>query len=175
MPKNKIIVVTGAASGIGAATAQLLATQGAEIISVDLNRPAEPVGRFIRADLSDPASIQALVNELPAGIQGLANIAGVPPTRPAPQVLKVNLLGLKQLTLQLVPKLADGAAIVNLASLAGIGWPQAVAAIRASERLGFDGVDAFCQAHAIEGARSYFFAKEALIAWTLQNASAASA
>ncbi len=169
MPIHKTIVVTGAASGIGAATAQLLATQGAEVISVDLNQPAEPVGRFIRADLSDPASIQALVSALPTGIHGLANIAGVPPTRPAPQVLKVNLLGLKQLSLQLLPKLADGAAIVNLASLAGIGWPQAVHAIRASEDLGFDEVDAFCQAHAIEGARSYFFAKEALIAWTLQN------
>ena len=169
MFNNKTIVVTGAASGIGAATAQLLAAQGAEVISVDLNDPAEPVGRFIRADLSDPASIHRLVDALPAGIHGLANIAGVPPTRPAQQVLKVNLLGLKQLTLQLVPKLADGAAIANLASLAGMGWPQAVAAIHASESLDFDGVDAFCHAHGIEGARSYFFAKEALIAWTLQN------
>lgn len=169
MPKNNIFIVTGAASGIGAATAQLLAAQGAEVVSVDLNPPAEPVGRFIQADLSDPLSIDRLVAALPPGAQGLANIAGVPPTRPAPQVLKVNLVGLKYLTTQLVPKLADGAAIVNLASLAGIGWPQAVEAIRASESLDFDGVDAFCSRHSIEGARSYFFSKEALIAWTLQN------
>ena len=169
MSEQHTIIVTGAASGIGAATAQLLAAQGAQVISVDLNPPPEPVGRVIQADLSDPASIDRLVAALPTGVQGLANIAGVPPTRPAAQVLKVNLVGLKYLTTQLVPKMADGAAIVNLASLAGIGWPQATDAIRASERLGFDEVDAFCRHHAIDGARSYFFSKEALIAWTLQN------
>lgn len=167
--KNKTIIVTGAASGIGAATVQELVAQGAEVIAVDLVRPAASTGRFIQADLSDPADIQRLVAELPSGAHGLANIAGVPPTRPAPQVLKVNLLGLKQLTLQLVPKLADGASIVNLASLAGMGWPQAVPVIRASESLGFDGVEAFCEQHGIAGARSYFFAKEALIAWTHQQ------
>ncbi|MFC7411319.1 coniferyl-alcohol dehydrogenase [Hydrogenophaga atypica] len=169
MFQNKTIIVTGAASGIGAATAQLLAGQGAEVIAVDRVQPAAAPGRFVQADLSDPADIRRLVAELPGGAHGLANIAGVPPTRPAAQVLKVNLLGLRQLTLQLVPKLADGASIVNLASLAGMGWPQAVPALRASESLDFDGVEAFCERHGIAGARSYFFAKEALIAWTHQQ------
>ena len=48
------------------------------------------------------------------------NCAGLPPTAPANLVLKVNLVGLKHLTLGLVGKLADGASIVNLASLAGV-------------------------------------------------------
>lgn len=172
MHSNKTIVVTGAASGIGAATARLLTQQGAKVIAVDRNPPAEGVGEFIQADLSDQASIDRLADRLaalPASIHGLANIAGLPPTRPAEQVLAVNLVGLKYLTTRLAPRLAEGAAIVNLASLAGIGWPQAVAAIRASESLDFDGVPAFCARHGIEGARSYFFSKEALIAWTLQN------
>lgn len=169
MTKRGTFIVTGAASGIGAATARLLAAGGAEVICADLHRPANPVGVFMQVDLSDPASIDRWVDALPAGIQGLANIAGVPPTRSAAQVLKVNLVGLKYLTLRLVPRLADGAAIVNLASLAGMGWPESVQAIRASESLHFDGVEAFCRQQAIEGARSYFFAKEALIAWTLQN------
>ena len=103
MSEQHTIIVTGAASGIGAATAQLLAAQGAQVISVDLNPPPEPVGRFIQADLSDPASIDRLVAALPTGVQGLAIIAGVPPTRPAAQVLKVILVGLKYLTAQLVP------------------------------------------------------------------------
>lgn len=169
MLQGKTLVITGAASGIGAATAALAAELGANVISVDVNEPARPVGRFVRADLSDRASIDRLVANLPAGLDGLANIAGLPPTRPAPAVLKVNLVGLKHLTLQLVPKLADGAAIVNLASLAGLEWSKSVPAIRASEALDFDGVEDFCSRFAIEGARSYFFSKEALIAWTLQH------
>ena len=169
MLQDKTLLITGVASGIGEETAKVARAQGARVIGVDLNPPKVEVDQFLRADLSDPASIDALVAQLPAGLNGLANIAGLPPTRPAPQVLRVNLVGLKYLTLAVLPKLADGASIVNLASLAGVGWPEAVPAIRASEALDFDGVDAFCQQHAIEGGRSYFFSKEALIAWTLQN------
>lgn len=169
MLDGKTIVVTGASSGIGAATAALLASRGADVISVDIATPARPVGRFIQADLSSKTSIDRLVAELPAGIDGLANIAGVPPTRPAEQVLKVNLVGLKYLTESLIAKLADNASVVNLASLAGLGWPEAKEAIQASANLTFDDVDAFCRTHAIEGARSYFFSKEALIVWTMQN------
>lgn len=169
MLKSKTVIVTGAASGIGAATAAMAAAQGANVISVDINPPANPVGKFIQADLSDKASIDHLVAQLPSDIDGLANIAGLPPTKPASAVLKVNLVGLKYLTLQVLPKLNQGASIVNLASLAGLGWPDAKEAILASQTLDFDGVDAFCKAHAIAGARSYFFSKEALIAWTMQN------
>ena len=169
MLQGKTIIVTGASSGIGAATAALVSEQGAEVISVDIQEPLQAVGRFMRADLSDKASIDRLVSELPAGAHGLANVAGLPPTRSPEQVLKVNLVGLKHLTTQLVPKLADGAAIVNLASLAGLGWAQAKEAVAASADLGFDDVAAFCRGHAIEGGRSYFFSKEALIVWTMQN------
>jgi NAD(P)-dependent dehydrogenase (short-subunit alcohol dehydrogenase family) len=169
MLDGKTIIVTGASSGIGAATAALAQAQGADVISVDINPPAQAVGRFIRADLSDRKSIDSLVDALPAGVHGLANIAGLPPTRPAPAVLKVNLVGLKYLTTKLVPRMADGGSIVNLASLAGLGWPEARDSVLASADLDFDGVDAFCTQHAIEGARSYFFSKEALIVWTMQN------
>ncbi len=166
---DRSFVVTGAASGIGAATAAHLGARGAHVIAVDLREPAVPVGCFIAADLADRASIDALVQALPTGLAGLANIAGLPPTHPAEQVLKVNLVGLKYLTHQLVPKLADGASIVNLASLAGLDWPDSHAAITASDTLDFDGVAAFCREHGLEGARSYAFSKEALIVWTLQH------
>jgi len=169
MLQGKKLLITGVSSGIGEETARIARAQGATVIGVDVNPPKVEVDQFLRVDLGERASIDALLAQLPAGLDGLANIAGLPPTRPAPQVLRVNLVGLKHLTLGVLPKLADGASIVNLASLAGVGWPEAVPAIRASESLDFDGVDAFCAAHGIEGARSYFFSKEALIAWTLQH------
>lgn len=169
MLQGKTIIVTGAASGIGAATAALIAAQGGQVISVDINAPSQPVGRFFQADLSSKASIDQLIDTLPSGVHGLANIAGLPPTKQAEDVVAVNLVGLKYLTLRLVPKMADGASIVNLASLAGLGWAEAKEAIAASENIGFEDVSAFCKAHQIEGARSYFFSKEALIVWTMKN------
>ena len=168
---GKKIVVTGSSSGIGKETAKLLSEQGATVLGVDLNKSFDHVDEFYRADLSDGPTIDALVYVLPTGIDGLANIAGLPPTAPASKVLAVNLVGLKRLTTALVPKLNDGASIVNLASLAGFGWSQSIDAINASADLDFNGIDDFVDQWSVgnEGGRSYFFSKEALIAWTMQN------
>ena len=169
--KGKKIIVTGSSSGIGKETARLLTGQGATVLGVDLNKCFDHVEEFYRADLSDGATIEALVDVLPDGIDGIANIAGLPPTAPARTVLAVNLVGLNHFTEAMIPKLNDGASIVNLASLAGFGWQKSVAAIKASAALDFDGIDAFVERWDVgnEGGRSYFFSKEALIVWTMQN------
>ena len=171
MLDGKTIVVTGCSSGIGDRICREIARRGGSAIGVDRNDPAVDLAGFFRADLSEAAAIDSLVEALPAGADGLVNCAGLPPTAPAEQVLKVNLVGLKHLTLRLVGKLADGASIVNLASLAGFGWPQAVDQIKAAAALDFDGVAAFVEQHGVgnEGGRSYFFTKEALVVWTMQN------
>ncbi len=169
--KGKRILVTGSSSGIGWETARVLSKQGAEVLGVDLNKNFDHVEEFYRADLSDEATIDALVDVLPDGIDGLVNNAGLPPTKDAGLLLKVNLIGLKHLTFRLIPKLNNGASIVNVASLAGTRWPDAVDAIKASDTLGFQNVDDFIGRWRVssEGGRSYFFSKEALIVWTMQN------
>ena len=169
--KNKRIVVTGSASGIGWETAKILTEQGAEVLGVDVNKAFDHVEEFYRADLSDPRAIDALIDVLPEGLDGLVNNAGLPPTRPAEQLIAINLLAIKRLTRGLVAKMNDGASIVNVASLAGFGWPQAIQSIKASEDLDFGGIGPFLAEHQISnaGGRSYFFTKEALIAWTMQN------
>ncbi|KQU86375.1 3-alpha-hydroxysteroid dehydrogenase [Ensifer sp. Root31] len=169
MLAGKKIVVTGVASGIGAETARVIKEQGGTVIGVDLNKPATNVDSFYTADLSRRDSIDELVSALPSGLDGLANIAGVPPTRPPEQVVAVNVVGLRYLTEKLVPKLADNASIVSIASLAGIGWPNGLEAIKASESLDFDDVPEFCKKFGIDANRSYFFSKEAVIVWTIKN------
>ncbi|MDJ0826109.1 MAG: coniferyl-alcohol dehydrogenase [Rhodobacter sp.] len=169
--KGKRIVVTGSSSGIGWETARVLTEQGAEVLGVDLNKNFDHVEEFYRADLSDQRTIEALADTLPNGIDGLVNNAGLPPTQPADRLLKVNLIGLKHLTGLMIPKLNDGASIVNVASLAGFGWPKAVEAIQAADDLTFDNVHDFITRWGVssEDGRSYFFSKEALIVWTMQN------
>ena len=169
--KGKRIVVTGSASGIGWETARLLTAQGAEVLGVDVTKNFDHVEEFYRADLTDKRTVEALAEALPADIDGLVNNAGLPPTHPADRLLAVNLVALKYLTQLMIPKLNDGASIVNVASLAGFGWPEAVDAIKASEDLDFHNIPDFITRWNVssEGGRSYFFSKEALIAWTMQN------
>ena len=169
--EGKTVIVTGCASGIGLETAKLVKQLGGDVIGVDISMTTAHVDELYRADLSDPRMIRALVAALPEGAHGIANIAGVPPTAPAELVLKVNFVGLRRFTEAMIPKLADGASIVNLASLAGFGWPQAVATVKAAYDLDFDGVADFVRRYSVgnQGGRSYFFSKEALIVWTLRN------
>ena len=157
------IVVTGAASGIGAATAAAFTAAGAQVIGIDRN-PAEGFsGEFIQADLSSPHGVAAAAEQVRGEIHGLANIAGVPGTAPFELVLKVNVLGLRDLTGALLPKLADGGFITNLASSVAAGW-----AGRRDQLFGFtsagdwDGALAGVAGDAEVTGNSYRFSKEAV-------------
>lgn len=169
MLSGKTIVVTGCASGIGLETVRELTRQNASVIGVDRHDTNAPA-RFLQADLSSPHEIDALVAALPEGLDGLCNIAGLPPTAPADAVLKVNALGLRRLTVGLIPKLADGASITNLASLAGLGWSDAVSQLEEFETVDFDTVAEFAARHDMgSDGRSYFFSKEFVVTWTFRN------
>jgi NAD(P)-dependent dehydrogenase (short-subunit alcohol dehydrogenase family) len=113
------IVVTGAASGIGAALATALVAEGCEVLGVD-RRPDLPAGVLpVAGDLSDPAAVRRVAERIDGRIDGLANIAGVPGTAPARTVIAVNVLGLRALTEALLERISEGGSIVHLASLAG--------------------------------------------------------
>lgn len=145
--------------------------RGAKIIGLDRNEPeAGLVDEFVKIDLSDPQSIDVAVGQIPEGADALCNIAGLPPTAPVADVMKVNFVALRYFTELMVPKLANPASIVNLASLAGVGWPQSVdPSKRFIAESTFENTVALCDELGIDSARSYFFSKEVLIIWTMQN------
>ena len=99
---GKTVIVTGAASGIGAATAKLLTERGASVIAFDRNPVTENCTQYIAIDLADEASIGAAVAQFDGKADALCNIAGLPPTMSPEMVLKVNVIGLQLFTEQMV-------------------------------------------------------------------------
>src|SRR4051794_26357773 len=61
---GQVAIVTGGASGIGAATAALLAEAGAAVIVADLNAAPDGVGRFVRHNVTSEESWQALLADV---------------------------------------------------------------------------------------------------------------
>ena len=96
---DKTLIVTGAASGIGAEVARLARCAGARVIALDRHEPQISVHAYHPVDLGDPASIDQVIARLPERIDGLCNIAGVPGTAPAELVGRVNSVSYTHLTL----------------------------------------------------------------------------
>ncbi|TIP36400.1 MAG: SDR family NAD(P)-dependent oxidoreductase, partial [Mesorhizobium sp.] len=119
---GKTILITGVASGIGARTAELAGQLGADVIGVDMREPADHQGTFVKADISTKAGVDDLVARLPQRLDALCNVAGLSGNTGAAATLAVNFYGLRALSEALVPKLREGGAILNVASIAGFGW-----------------------------------------------------
>ena len=130
--EGKSAVVTGASSGIGAATAQALAREGARVVggARRTDRIATPVTP-IELDVTEPDScegfVKAAVEEL-SGIDILVNAAGLALGRDSFDasseederiVLETNVNGLIRMTRLCLPHLRDSGHIVNLGSVAG--------------------------------------------------------
>jgi NAD(P)-dependent dehydrogenase (short-subunit alcohol dehydrogenase family) len=88
--ENRVFFITGGGSGLGAATARLLARDSAKVVIGDLNDEAgESVAaeigegaRFVRTDVTDEESVQAALDttlDVFGGLHGLVNCAGVGP------------------------------------------------------------------------------------------------
>ena len=161
------VVVTGGASGIGLALADQLSAAGAAVYALD--RRDCPIGsvRTLLCDLADPGSIADAVAALPDEIGGLANVAGVPGTAAAPTVLAVNLLGPRLLTELLLPRMAEGSAIVNVASVAAhrnTEPPESIdALLQVRDRAD---LNTWLRDHPVKGPAAYDTSKRALIDWT---------
>jgi 2-hydroxycyclohexanecarboxyl-CoA dehydrogenase len=141
--KDKIAVVTGAASGIGRATAQLLAEAGAKVVVADIDplkgeaaaaelRKAGWSAVFLPVDMTKGASIAGFAQAVAAQVGAvdiLINGAGWGQTKPFwegtpdlwDKLIALNFVGPMQLTKALLPAMMERGSgrIVNIASDAG--------------------------------------------------------
>lgn len=169
---GKHVVVTGAATGVGAALLDLLAEIGApEVTVVDRKAPSGPHARFIDADLAEEAAVTDVIAALDVPVDVLFNNAGVAATQPPRVVLAVNYLALRRLSEGLLAQIPSGGAIVNTASIAGVRWPEHLAEIGAL--LDLDGWDAsldWVEEHLeAMGGDSYSFSKEVVRVWGMRH------
>jgi NAD(P)-dependent dehydrogenase (short-subunit alcohol dehydrogenase family) len=138
--KDKVAIVTGAASGMGAATARIFAREGAKVVLTDLNEPdgakvAREIGNaalFVRHDVAHEPDWQAVADAALKSfgrIDILINNAGVSGSDPDrlsmetwDQQMSINakgvFLGLR--TIIPIMQKQKGGAIVNISSISGI-------------------------------------------------------
>ncbi|HEY7006279.1 MAG TPA: SDR family NAD(P)-dependent oxidoreductase [Sphingomicrobium sp.] len=141
---RKVALITGAAGGIGGATARLFLSLGARLMLVDRDEralahiPADDDVATSVADCADETAMEAAVGETldrfgkidilvaNAGIEGVLKPIDQLSSAEFENVLRINVLGVWLAMRQAVPamKAAGGGAIVALSSVAGtIGFP----------------------------------------------------
>ncbi|MET0219287.1 MAG: SDR family oxidoreductase [Tardiphaga sp.] len=145
--QGKRVLITGAASGLGAATMAALVARGCDVIGID-RKPGTGLhaGRITVADLTAPGEIREAVVAACTRLGGLDilinNAAvldlqdpGAPPSVDASEHLDVNLLGAWRVTSAALPALLEsGGRIVNVASLFAVVNAVFIPAYCASKR-----------------------------------------
>jgi NAD(P)-dependent dehydrogenase (short-subunit alcohol dehydrogenase family) len=167
-------LVTGAASGMGAATVALLLELGARVTALDV-KPLETAGvTALTVDLSDRASIDAAVSAVTGPVDALFSVAGLPgPPFTDLEVTTVNFVGARHLIESLVPSMPAGSAIACVASNAGLGWQMEYASLL--PLITTDGFDAALEWIAANpepmiANMGYLYSKKLLNAWVAWRA-----
>src|SRR3954449_5920504 len=126
---GRVVVVTGASQGQGAAEARALRDAGASVIAVDVRDPVERLDDvdYRQLDVSSAGDWAALAADLDV-VHGLVNNAGITHREPLwevtpadlERVLSINLSGPLYGIQALAPRMTEGGSIVNVASLAAL-------------------------------------------------------
>jgi NAD(P)-dependent dehydrogenase (short-subunit alcohol dehydrogenase family) len=147
--EGRVIVVTGAASGIGAAVVERAQAAGATVIGLDLvplgDGPARACAMAQQVDVAREeqvvAAVEAVVDAF-GRIDGLVNNAGVSPSDRTIvddsdaaylRAFRVNVLGAAHLIRAASPHLPSGASIVSIASLSALLGAPGLAAYASSK------------------------------------------
>lgn len=148
---DRVVLVTGAASGIGAATAEAFAAEGARVVVADVDasrgaRVATAVGgRFVATDVADERQMSGLLADV-GRVEGRLDVlvSNAFATTPAPiarldqeawaRTLAVTLTAVFTGLKAALPLLAvRGGAVVHVASISGLGGDPGLAAYNAAK------------------------------------------
>ena len=150
-----------------------LSSLGAEVVGIDVKVPSVPMAEFVTCDLTDPAAIEDAARRIGV-VDALCNCAGLSKTAgDSLTVFKVNFLGLRRLTEQLVAPMVPGAAVASVASLAGRGWKRHLDAwLELVDVEDWEAALRWRQEHPdlFPSQNGYGPAKEALVVYTQQRA-----
>lgn len=120
--EGKRALVVGAATGMGAATAQTVAALGGEVVAVDVAEVTYPVAASHAVDLRDRSAVDELVAGLTEPIDAVFLCAGVADGTEG--LMVINVISQRHLLDELRRRgqVGSGAAVALISSLAGIGW-----------------------------------------------------
>ena len=139
--KDKVVIITGAASGIGRATAILFAQEGAKVVVIDINdtggsetvhiiKRGKKQALFVHADVSKESDVKTMVKtvkEAHGKIDILVNNAGIVLVKSIMEtsdqdfekVVNTNYKSVFLCTKHVLPYMKKGGTIVNVASISG--------------------------------------------------------
>lgn len=139
--ENRRVLITGAGSGIGRATARRIVAEGGRVFATDrsanglaetlaeVSGPGEITSHVL--DITDELAVQegvTAMREALGGVDVLLNVAGAHTVTPIDRfdlddlrrLLEINVIGLAAITKEVVPVISDGGAIVSVASLSAL-------------------------------------------------------
>ena len=145
---GKRALVVGGATGMGAATAELVKDAGAEVVVMDRAEVTLDGVKAISLNLADKASIEAAVDECGGPVHALFSCAGVADGTPG--IERINFIGHRYLIDRMVAgdMLPKGSAIGMISSAAGMGWENSLDELHTYlDITDFDHATAWAQEH----------------------------
>jgi NAD(P)-dependent dehydrogenase (short-subunit alcohol dehydrogenase family) len=166
--KGKRALVVGGATGMGAATAELVLDAGAEVVVMDRAEITLPGVKAISLNLAEKASIDAAIDECGGPVHALFSCAGVADGTPG--IERINFIGHRYLINRLLDgdMLPRGSAIGMIASAAGLGWENSLAEVMEYlDVADFDEASKWAQEH---NHADYMWSKKAINGYVAREA-----
>lgn len=164
----KRVLVVGGASGMGAATAELVRDAGAEVIDMDFAEVTIDGVTAVHVNMAETDSIDAALDQVGGEFHALFSCAGV--ADGTPDIEKINFLGHRYMIDAMIERsmLPRGSAIGFISSAAGLGWETNLdELIELIDTTDFDSGSKWMHEH---GKADYFHSKQAICAYVSRRA-----